>query len=181
MSALDSDERTGPREQGSRDLFHGTLSPLTPGTTLVCEAVGSPGAALWLDAGRQATAGLRSRAVWAAEGIRDATAIAAIRVYSRSLPVPHEALHVYRVELAPFHVGPLAIIEELERRFVTQQSGAADALIREYWAPTGVWHLREVLAPSLTILEEVPATSERDLYIRRWVEYNKDRERVQLL
>jgi hypothetical protein len=33
----------------------------------------------------------------------------------------------------------------------------------------------------MTILEEVPAATERDIYIRRWVQYNLDRERAAAL
>ena len=142
-----------------------------------CEPCFAGAAEACLDVGRSEGAGLRSKAVWAAPSIRDATAIAAIRAYSRTAPVPHEAIHVYRVDLKPFHAGPVALIEELRFRL---EAGAGDLqpLARHYWAPTGIWHVQEFIAPSMTILEEVPAATERDVYIRRWVQYNLDRERA---
>ena len=119
--------------------------------------------------------------LWAASSIRDAMAITAVRAHSRSASVPHEALHVYRVRLVPVHIGPLAAIDVLQGRLETAAAGAIEKLIREYWSPTGIWHLQEIVAERLTILEEVPATSERDIYLRRWVHYNLDRARAETL
>ena len=107
--------------------------------------------------------------------------MAAIRSYSRSTPVPHEAIRVYRAQLVPFHIGPVAIIRELQNRLAAGRAAQVGPIIREYWEPTGIWYLQEVLAPSLTVLEEVPATTERDIYKLRWVQYNQDCERAQVL
>jgi len=134
-----------------------------------------------LDASRQSGTVYRSMTVAAAASIKDATAIAAVRSYSRSAPVPHEAIHVYRVQLVPLHVGPVAIIVELQNRLAAGRAAQVGPVIREYWEPTGLWYLQEVLAPSLTVLEEVPAATERDVYKLRWVHYNQDCERAQFL
>lgn len=166
---------------GLAEFFLGTLDQFLPRTALGPAPTSDREAELRVDAGRPAAAGLRSTAVWAAGSIRDATAIAAIHAYTPSTAIPHEAIRVYRVDLAPFHVGPLVLIEEIRRRLAEGRSESIEALIREYWAPTGTWHIQEVIAPSLTILEEVPATSERDVYVRRWVQYNLDRERAEAL
>ena len=179
MIALAAERGRDSVQEGPPQFFHGTLTPLAPGTTLGAPSVVATVAESRLEAGRLTGAGLRSAAIWAARSLRDATAIVAIRAYSPSTATPHEAIRVYRVGLNPFHVGPLAAIEEIERRLESRQDKGAEALVREYWEPTGVWYIQEVLARSLTILEEVPATSERDLYVRRWVQYNQDRERAE--
>lgn len=124
----------------------------------------------------------RSLSVWAASNIRDATAIIALRAYSPSAAVPYEALHVYRVQLTPTHIGQLAVIDVLDQRLEAAASGRTiEPLICEYWRPTGIWHLQEILAERLTILEQVPATPYRDIYLRRWVQYKLDRERAESL
>lgn len=168
-------------ESGPPQFFHGAVTQLLSGATLVAESTHATEAELRVDAGRSPAAGLRSAAVWAAGSIRDATAIAAIRAYSPSNAMPHEAIRVYRVEVTPFHTGPLVVIEELQRRIEDPCGAVIEALIREYWEPTGIWHIQEAIAPALTILEEVPATSERDVYVRRWVQYNHDRARAEAL
>jgi hypothetical protein len=178
MSARSAEWGENPTQVGFPQFFLGTLNQFLPRTALGPGSTSDREAALRLDAGRPATAGLRSAAVWAAGSIRDATAIAAIRAYTPPTAIPYEAIRVYRVELTPFHAGPLVTIEEIRRRLAVGRSESIEALIREYWEPTGTWHIREVIAPSLTILEEVPATSERDVYVRRWVQYNLDRERA---
>ena len=114
----------------------------------------------------------------AAGGIRDATTFAAIQLYSWP-PVPHSAIHVYRVRLKAFHVGPAAVVEELQKRVTT--GGELRQLVGEYWEPTGVWHLSELLAPWFSVIEEVPAALEREIYMPMWVSYCKDQERAQVL
>lgn len=158
--------------------YHGTIGPVDRADAVMTAIDPRPAESAHVDAGRTQEAGLRSTAVWAAASIRDATAIAAIRSYSRSAPVPHAAIHVYRVQLMPFHLGPLAIVEELRRRAATANGGGSEALVREYWHPTGTWHVLEILAPALTLLEEVPAASEREVYLLRWARYNEDLERA---
>jgi hypothetical protein len=117
--------------------------------------------------------------VWAAATITDATAIAAIRAYTPSTPIPHSAIRVYKVRLGCFHTAPVAVIVQICARL---KAGApVEGLVREYWAPAGRWLLNELLAPSFTVLNEVPAASERDTYLPRWVHYNEDCERAQLL
>lgn len=160
------------------EYYWGTLAPLGAPVHAIPSSPG--GAEACLDVGRPEGVGLRSKAVWAASSIRDATAIAAIRSYSRAIPVPHEAIHVYRVELQPFHLGPVAVIDELRARLATG-AGNLELLARQYWEPTGTWHIQEFVAPSMTVLEEVPAATERDVYLRRWVQYNLDRERAAAL
>ena len=161
-------------------FYYGTNGTVAPGTMLGPRSPDVPVMAA-LDARRPSGVGDRSTAAWAAASIKDATAIAAIRCYSRAAPVPHEAIHVYRVQLSPFHAGPLAVITELRDRLDGAPESPVEALIQQYWRPTGIWHLRELLAASLTVLEEVPATSECDVYIRRWVHYNQDLERARTL
>jgi hypothetical protein len=77
---------------------------LTPAPVVACSAEAR------LDVGRVEGAPLRSKAVRAVLSIQDATAIAAIWSYSRTVPVTHEAIRVYRVEIEPFHVGPVALV-----------------------------------------------------------------------
>jgi hypothetical protein len=43
------------------------------------------------------------------------------------------------VSLVQFHVAPLSILEEIERRMT--EGVAVGVLVREYWAPTGTWYL----------------------------------------
>lgn len=163
------------------EFFYGTVSAVTPGAAIVPVPSTYTDAESTLDAGRQSGTFSRWMTVSAASSIKDATAIAAIRSYSRSAPVPHTAIRVYRAQLVPFHIGPVAIIGELQNRLTAGRTAQIEPVIREYWKPTGIWHLQEVLAPSLTVLEEVPAAPERDIYKLRWVQYNLDRERAQFL
>ena len=167
----------GGRGSLPTEYYWGTLAQVAVGLTRAHDPDAAGGAETCLDIGRSEGAGLRSKAVWAASSIRDATAIVAIRAYSRTAPVPHEAIHVYRVDLRPFHVGPVAVIEELRAR-LERGAGNFGPLAQNYWVPTGTWHIQEFIAPSMSILEEVPAATERDVYIRRWVRYNLDRERA---
>lgn len=168
-------------EHASGSFYHGSISTEVSRTLSGRIPEGGGPAGTLLDAGRSASAGLRSTAVWAAGSVVDATAIASIRAWLPRQPVPYETIRVYRVEIAPFHLGPVAIIDELQERLKQQPGGSLDSLVREYWAPTGVWHLTEFLASSLSIVQEVRATSERDTYIRRWVHYNQDRRRAETL
>jgi hypothetical protein len=164
--------------RGSREFYTGTVGAFV-GSTITGPLPWRPEAERALDTGRAPTMALRSSAAWAASTIRDATAIIALRVYSPLAPVPHDALHVYRVQLTPIHIGPAAVIDVLGERLEAAASSAAiEALIGEYWRPTGIWHLQEILAERLAILEEVPATPYRDVYLRRWVHYNLDRQRA---
>ena len=162
------------------EYYWGTLARVTAGAALTLDPIVAGSAEACLDVGRSEGSRLRSKAVWAASSIRDATAIAAIRSYSRTALVPHEEIHVYRVDLQPFHAGPIAIIDELRARLETGAEGLA-LLVRHYWESTGIWHIQELVGPSMTVLEEVPAATERDIYIRRWVQYNLDRERASAL
>lgn len=167
---------TGTFDRSHAEYYWGTPGRIGAGTVIEPSPDSVDSAEKHLDAGRSIEAGHRSKAVWAASSILDATAMAAIRCYSRTAPVPHEALHIFRVDLQSFHVGPVAIIDELQARM---QTGASlQPLIREYWQPTTTWHIREFIAPSLTVLEEVSAATEPEVYLRRWVRYNEDRERA---
>jgi hypothetical protein len=163
------------------EFYYGTTSAVTPGAAIVPGASTRTDVEAALGAGRQSGTLCRCMSVSAAASIKDATAIAAIRSYSRSAPVPHEAIHVYRVQLVPFHIGPVAILGELRNRLAAGMTAQTGPVIREYWEPTGTWYLQEVLAPSLTVLKEVPAATERDVYKLRWVHYNQDCERAQFL
>jgi hypothetical protein len=163
------------------EFYYGTLRSVTQGETIASGLSAPADADVTLDAGRQPSTVCRCMTVSAASSIKEATAIAAIRSYSNSAPVPHAAIHVYRVQLVPIHIGPVAIIGELQSRLATGRGAQVEPAIREYWEPTGIWYLQEVLAPSLTVLEEVPATTERDVYKFRWVQYNQDCERAQFL
>jgi hypothetical protein len=163
------------------EFYHGTISAVTPGEAIMPAACTRTDAEATLDGGRQPDAVHRYLSVSAALSIKDATAIAAIRSYSRSAPVSHAAIRVYRVRLVPLHIGPVAVIGELQNRLAAGRAAQVELVIREYWEPTGIWYLQEVLAPSLTVLEEVPAATERDVYKLRWVQYNQDCERAQVL
>jgi hypothetical protein len=163
------------------EFYYGTMSAVTPGAAIVPGTSARADAEAALDAGRQSGSVCRNLTVWAASSIKDATAIAAIRSYSRSAPVPHAAIRVYRVQLVPLHIGPVAVIGELQNRLAAGKEAQVGPVIREYWEPTGTWYLQEVLAPRLTVLEEIPAATERDVYILRWVQYNQDCERAQFL
>lgn len=161
-----------------RDFYYGTLTALTPRATLGPQSSADRAADAHLDAARPIPAGRRSAAVTAAGSVRDATVIAILRSGQPDTIAP-AAIRVYKVQLEPFHAGPLALVEELCRRM---QAGApVEPLIREYWEPTGIWHLTEVLALSLTVVEEVPPASEREVYVPRWVLYQRDCDRAQLL
>lgn len=163
------------------EFFYGTLSSITSGATIAPVAAAYTEVESTLDSGRRPSTVCRCATVSAASSIKDATAIAAVRSYSRSATVPHAAIRVYRVQLVPLHIGPIAIIGELQNRLAAGRGTEFEPVVREYWEPTGIWYLQEVLAPSLTVLEEVPATSERDVYKLRWVHYNQDCERAQFL
>jgi hypothetical protein len=163
------------------DFYYGTTSAVTPGAAIVPGISTRTDAEDSLDAGRQAGTLCRCMSVSAASSIKDATAIAAIRSYSRSAPVPHEAIRVYRAQLVPLHIGPVAVIGELQNRLAAGRAAPVGPVIREYWEPTGIWYLQEVLAQSLTVLGEVPTATERDIYKLRWVQYNQDCERAQFL
>ena len=105
--------------------------------------------------------------------------MAAIRAYKVPREVPHSAIRVYQVQIPPIHVAPLAILEEIQNRLMRGDS--VQPLIREYWAPTGHWHLREILAPYLVVEQEIAPVSEAEAYVPRWVQYKEDRERAQVL
>lgn len=163
------------------EFYYGTSSAVTPGSVIVPGAPAPTDAEATLDTGRRADAVCRCLTVSAASGIKDATALAAIRSYSRSAPVPHAAIRVYRVQLVPLHIGPVALIGELQNRLAAGRAAQVGAVVREYWEPTRIWYLQEVLASHLTVLEETPAADERDIYKLRWVQYNQDCERAQSL
>lgn len=151
--------------------------PLTPGSVVRPETAFYRRGRAILDAGRSGPA--RSMAVSAAETIVGASAIGAIREYSPRAPLRPANIYVYRAELSPFHVGPLALVEALDRGDFSPFT--VERLREEYWAPTMPWHLNEVLGDSATILCEVPSSSERDRYMLQWVEFNRDREQVRAL
>jgi len=115
---------------------------------------------------------LRSGAVFAAGSIIEATAFAAAQ-----FRVPnHSTLHVYRIDMAPLHSAPMAVVHELEKRVA--DGGVIDQLVREYWNPTGKWHFTEILGTEFTIIEEVPAASEADIYTLRYIRYGQDQDRA---
>jgi hypothetical protein len=153
--------RTGPE-----GLFYGTVHALPLGAGFA-----PPVDPLWIDGMER-----RTEAVPVAASIRDATVIAAVRFVNELAASPAVRLRVYRVDAMPFHAGPLAVIERLR-----QCGGGSAELIREYWSPSGVWHLKEMLVSSLVVVEEVPPASDRDVYVPRWVLYREDSERAGLL
>lgn len=157
--------------------YYGTTRPLTPGTTIYLRPSPYPRAEVALDVGRSPRIGMRSAAVWAAGTIKEATAIAAIRAHKFSELQSHSTIRVYRVWLAAFHLGPFAILDELQQR-MTAGRHARD-LIQEYWSPEAGWYLKELVAPCLTVAEEVTPASEAETYIPRWVQFSADLERAQ--
>ena len=158
------------------EFYHGTVTALAIGATVQRDSSACTPVDTALDAGRPAGAVRRSGSVSAAMSPEDATAIAAIRAYSRTAPVPHCDLRLYRVQLVPWHEAPLAVLEELECRLATGTD--PKPLIREYWQPTGEWRLKEVLTPSFTVVEAVTPASEAGIRVRRWMDYGKDRDRA---
>ena len=163
------------------EFYYGTLSSVTPGATITPAPSTTTEAEAAIDTGRHPRTVCRCMTISAAASIKDATAIAAIRSYSHSAPVPHAAIHVYRAQLVPFHIGPVALIAELQNRLAMGRGAQVESVIREYWEPTRLWYVQEVLTPSLTVLEEVPAATERDVYKLRWVQYSQDCEHAQFL
>jgi len=163
------------------EFYYGTVSSVTPGAAITPASPARTDADVILDAGRQPGTIYRCMTVSAALSIKDATAIAAICSYSHSAPVPHTAIRVYRVQLVPLHIGPIAVVGELQNRLAMGRGADLRPIIREYWEPTGTWYLQEVLAPSLNIMAEVPAATEAEVYKLRWVQYNQDCERAQFL
>lgn len=135
-----------------------------------------PQLAATLDEGRSPATPRRSASVAVGASLRDATVIAAIRGDESEVAGGASPVRFYRVHVVPTHTAPLAILEELRERM--QAGGALDPLIREYWQPTGVWHIKEVLAGSLLVIAQVPAVSDREAYVPRWVLYRADRERA---
>jgi len=154
------------------------MTPLAIGATIGPTAWAYSEIDRILDAGRLG-APLKTSSVSAAPSIKDATAIAAIRLYTRAKPAPQGSIRVYEVKLEPFHAAPIALHEELRIRMLAGASLAP--LIREYWLPTGVWQLKEILAPNFRIVRETAPSTERDTYVRRWVHYNQDRARARAL
>ena len=166
----------GRAELGTIEFFHGSLRALDVGAVVGAEVRTHDPLDPLLDASRALEHGQRGRAIWVAASIVEATAIAAIQHYPAR--VPPEAIFVYRVRLIPFHSGPVALRDALR---ALPEPGSVDAqarLIDEYWHPSGQWWVREVLTPSMRVLEQVPAASEREIYLTRWVRYNQDRERA---
>jgi hypothetical protein len=153
------------RPRRSATLYFGTTLPLVQGMGLA----GDPD--------RGALSGLErwAAAVVVAWSVRDATVIAAVR-FEHEADAPVRPLRIYRVEAMPFHAGPLAVVEELRRRGAPHES-----LVREYWSPSDGWHIQEVLAPSLVVLEEMAPVSQREIYVPRWVLYRQDTERARAL
>jgi hypothetical protein len=160
-------------------FYYGTATPAVVGSRIRADPGSGSIADALLDVGRMPSAGTKRAAVLAARSIRDATVIAAVRAYTGTTVLPHSAIHVYRVELAPFHSAPVAVYEEIRRRVALGYS--IELLLREYWRPTGLWHLQEALAPELIVLEEVPAASEADCFIAHWTHYSDDCDRAELL
>lgn len=172
MSATDA-------AKAAREFYTGAVDAVAQ-SIIIGPLPWRPEAERVLNSGRStATIIRRSSAVWAASSIRDATAIAAIR--APDARTPYTAIHVYRVELVPAHIGPLAVIDVLQERLEKRARAPIEPLIREYWRPTRAWHLQEILAESLKILEEVPAYFKPDIYLPRWVLYNLDRGRAEAL
>jgi hypothetical protein len=68
------------------------------------------------------------------------------------------------------------VIEELRQRARDSRKG----LIAEYWRPSGIWHLWEILVPAVVVIEEVAPAAERETYVPRWVLYREDAERARM-
>lgn len=180
LASVISRERDLASQAPQADLHYGTTRQLPGGTRLDAELAAHPGLDEAFAAG-PAAGGMEQRvsAVPVALGVRNATAIASIRLERGWTAEAPPRFYVYRVLGEPFHVGPLAVVEELCRR--VQTGGPLESLVREYWKPTGIWYIQEVLVSSLVVIEEVPPASEREIYIPRWVLYREDLERAQML
>jgi hypothetical protein len=159
--------------------YYGTLESWVSGAVVGPRASVYSDAETILDGGRSAGAGLRSTAVWAAAGVNEATAIAALRAYKPGAPASHSAIRVYQVQMEPLHTAPVVILEEVQRRLA--EGIAVHSLVEEYWRPTGTWHLKEILARFMLVEEEVRPASEAATYIPRWVWYDEDLERARAL
>jgi hypothetical protein len=175
LASVIAREREGTSQGLPADLHYGTPRVLTRGTQLDANVIEEPA----IDAAWPTDMQSRVGAVAVAASVRDATVIGAIR-FERGRESPSLSwLHVYRVQAVPFHAGPLAVLRELGRRVRT--GGSLESLVRQYWQPTGVWYIREVLVRSLVVIEEVPPASDRDAYVPRWVLYREDNERARAL
>jgi hypothetical protein len=179
LAAVIAREREVALRARRGDLYLGTSRSLSAGAKLVAEPTVEVEVHAALDAERPAGMQARAAAVAVAASIRDATVIAAIRLDCEPSGNGSSQVRVYRVQAESFHAGALAIIEELRQRI--RDGRPFEALVREYWTPTGDWHLQEVLVPVLTVIEEVPPASERERYVPRWILYREDGERAQRL
>jgi hypothetical protein len=122
----------GPRSAGQTKnaapnsvtrYYYGTNSPTLSGATIAHGHCAWADAEALLDASGPPSTPPRSAAIRVASSIQDATAIAAIYTYSRIAPVPHVAIHVYRVQLVPCHIGPVALIDEMQNRLAAGRGG----------------------------------------------------------
>jgi hypothetical protein len=153
-------------------LYYGTLEALTPGAPP--PVVADPHA-LSVDGMER-----RLSVVPVAASIRDATVIALIRFEHELSATSSVHLRLYKVQATPLHIGPVAVVEELRQR-LGAIGWRGDGLVQEYWSPSGIWHLREILVSSLVVVEEVAPASDREVYVARWVLYREDAERARLL
>jgi hypothetical protein len=179
LASVIAREREAALQTSRGDLYIGATRSLTLRARLVAGPACHPELDAVLDAARPAGKQGRAAALQVAASVRDATVFAAIRLPREAAADTPPPISVYRVQAKPFHTGPRAVIEELSRRI--REGRPFEALAREYWTPTGIWHLREVLVPSLVVIEEVPPASEREIYVLRWVLLRKDDDRAQSL
>lgn len=176
---MSSPERGISSESALSELYYGTTRELALGMSLDAELSTDSELDTRLDAVRPSGAPSRAASIPVAASIKEATVIADIRSGRRHDREDTWCVRVYRVQAAPFQGCPLAVLEELRRR--SRAGGLLDALIREYWQPTGLWHIRELLAAAVRVIAEVPPASDRETYIPRWVLYRQDRERADAL
>lgn len=160
-------------------LYYGTDLSLAVGARLSADSTLHGEGSAVLDAARPAAIRPRTGAVSVAANIRDATVMATMRLEREAGAQTGRLVRIYTVHAQPFHVGPLAVVAEVVRRL--RAGLGLETLLGEYWRPSGFWHLREVLVPSLVVVQEVQPVSEREAYIPRWVLSKEDERRARVL
>ena len=176
LESVISRERERTSGTPADGLYYGTDRPLAVGARLSADPALHVEASAALDAVRPAAVRPRVGALPVATNIRDATVMAAMRLDGEAETQAARPVRIYKVHAQPFHTGPLAVVAEVARRLRAKLS--VETLLGEYWRPSGLWHLREVLVPSLVVVEEVQPVSDRDAYIPRWVLSQEDERRA---
>jgi len=160
-------------------LYHGTTNTYEIGQIVVKDS--GPSHAISpvdqaFDSQRDPRLGLRQNALYAAANAAWATAY--IQAECTFNGRPASEIHIYKVRMSPFHVGPMAIVDFVRKALNAGEP--TDALVREYWSPKEPrWHFLEYLGTEFLVLEEVDQV---DLTFRaESYQYGVDRDRLKRL